>query len=101
MFGVPGDTTWSFTGQSFRLDVKEDRLSPTPLLSLSSTAGTIVVDDAVQRVLNFNVPEATLQATLVPGEYWYDLVMQDTSSPPIRVVLMKGKVKVQLGITGG
>ena len=101
-FGVDGDTTWSFTGQSFRADIKADRLSATPLLTTSSALGTIVVDDVVQRVLNFNVSEAALAAAgLIPGEYWYDFIMFDASSPAIRVPLMKGKLKITLGITGG
>jgi hypothetical protein len=100
--GVPGDTTWSFTGQNFRLDLKGDPLSPNPLGSLTSAGGFIVVDDPVNRVLNFNVSEAQLFLWgLVPGEYRYDLIMFDNSSPPIRVPLMRGKLKVIHGITGG
>lgn len=100
--GTPGDLTWSFTGQNFRVDVKADRLSSIPLLTLSTPLGTIVVDDPIQRVLHFNVSEQILAAAnLVPGEYWYDLVMYDASSPSVRVPLMGGKLKVKLGITGG
>ena len=98
-FGTPGDTTWSLTGQSFRCDIKADKLG-SALLSLTSGAGQIVVDDVVQRVINFNVPEITL-GVIIPGEYYYDFVMQDTSSPPIRVILMNGHLKVLLGISGG
>ena len=98
-FGTPGDTTWSLTGQSFRCDIKADKLG-SALLSLTSGAGQIVVDDVVQRIVNFNVSEATLGALIV-GEYYYDFVMQDTSSPPIRVILMNGHLKVLLGISGG
>ena len=101
-FGDPSDVTWSFVGQNFRVDIKGDPLSSAPLLTVSTPLGTIVVDDVVQRVLHFNVPEAVLSAaTLVPGTYYYDLIMYDNASPAVRVQLMKGKLKVQLGITGG
>jgi hypothetical protein len=47
-----------------------------------------------------NVPDATITAALVPGEYKYDFIMFDASVPPVRVPLMQGEVKVQQGITG-
>ena len=71
------------------------------MLSLTSAAGQIVVDDTVNRILHFNVPEATLTAVLIPGEYTYDLVMYDNSSPPVRIQLMHGCFRVEEGITGG
>ena len=98
-FGVPGDTSWSFTGQHFNADIKGNTNSPTPLLSLSSLSGSIVVDDAVNRILHFNVPDTTIQSSLPVGEYVYDLVMIDGSSPPIRVALMIGKLIVCQGVT--
>ena len=101
IFGTAGDTTWSFTGQSFRLDVKGNKDETAALLSLTSGAGTIVVDDVVQRILHLNVPEATLSTALTPGEYVYELMMIDTSTPPVRVPLMGGKLIVVQGITGG
>lgn len=100
--GTPGDLTWSFTGQNFRVDIKADRFATPPLLTVSTPLGTIVVDDAIQRVLHFNVSEQILAAAnLVPGDYWYDLIMYDGSVPSVRVPLMGGKLKVKLGITGG
>lgn len=103
MFGTTGDTTWSFTDQSFRMDLKRSRNDTDAVLTLSTDAGTIVVDDEVQRILHFNVPEATVQASFpeIPGDYRYDLIMYDGSSPSVRVALMSGKVKVVKGITGG
>lgn len=100
-YGVTGDTTWSFTGQNFRMDIKGSEEDTTFLLSLTSGAGEIVVDDAVTRVLHFNVPEATISAALTPGEYVYDLVMYDGSTPAVRVGLMRGTLCVVHGITGG
>jgi len=99
-FGDDGDTTWSFAGQNFRMDIKGNKDQPSALLTLLSTNGTIVVDDPVQRVLHLNVPDATIVAALVPGEYKYDFIMYDASVPPVRVPLMQGEVKVQQGITG-
>lgn len=100
-FGTPGDTTWSLTGQSFRMDIKGDSQDAAALLSLTSAGGTIVVDDVVQRIVHLNVPEATIQASLPPGNYVYDFIMFDASVPPVRVQLMRGCVNVTLGITGG
>jgi hypothetical protein len=98
-FGTVGDTSWSFTGQNFKCDIKASRNDLTPLLELLSTSGAIVVQDPVNRILNFNVPDATIQSDLPCGEYVYDLIMYDASSPPIRVQLMQGKLFVKRGVT--
>ena len=100
-FGVVGDTSWSLTGQNFRLDVKGNRDQVSALLSITSGAGTIVVDDVIQRAIHFNVPETAIAAALPPGEYVYELMMYDNSSPAIRVPLMGGTLRVKQGITGG
>lgn len=99
-FGVVGDMTWNFSSQSFKLDIKGTKDDAVPLLSLSTGAGTIVVDDVTQRVLHFNVPDTGITPYLVPGEYVYDLMMYDASTPPIRVILMSGKLYVRQGVTG-
>lgn len=91
---------WTMTGQNFRLDIKGNRQQPAFLLSLTSAAGQIVVDDATQRILHFNVPDTILAAALVPGEYLYDFIMYDNSVPSVRVPLMHGRFVVPDGITG-
>lgn len=98
-FGDVGDTSWSFTGQSFKMEVKASRDDTAALLTLSSAASSIIVDDAVQRVLHLNVGETALQAALPNGEYVYDLVMFDASTPPIRVLLMQGRFCLGQGVT--
>lgn len=98
-FGTAGDTSWSFTGQNFKLEIKASRDDVAPLITLASTSGKIVVDDAVQRILHLNVDETTLQASLNVGEYVYDLVMYDGGTPPIRVLLMQGKFCLSQGVT--
>jgi hypothetical protein len=98
-FGTVGDTSWSFTGQNFKMEVKASRDDVAPLLTLSSAASSIVVDDVVQRVLHLNLDEASLQAALPVGEYVYDLVMFDGSTPPIRVLLMQGRFCLSKGVT--
>ncbi len=98
-FGTLGDISWSFTGQNFHVEVKASRDDAAALASWTSGAGTIVVDDVVQRVLHFNVPESAIQAALPCGEYVYDLVMYDGSAPPIRVLLMQGNLFVKQGVT--
>lgn len=104
--GVTGATgatgpNWNMISQNFRLDIKRSAEDNTPLLSLLSTEGEIVVDDATQRILHFNVPQSALQAALVPGRYVYDFIMYDGSDPPIRVPLMHGEFILTNGITGG
>lgn len=98
-FGVVGDTTWSFTGQNFRLEVKASRDDAVALFTASTALGSIVVDDVVQRVLHMNVPESAILTALPVAEYVYDLVMYDASVPPIRVQLMQGELQVKQGIT--
>jgi hypothetical protein len=99
MFGVVGDTSWDFTGQAFKLEVKASRNDTTPLATFTSAGGDIVVDDLTQRVLHMNVPDATIVADLPVGEYVYDLIMFDASTPPIRVQLMLGRIFVRQGVT--
>lgn len=102
-FGTVGDTSWSFSGQNFRMDLKRNRnVDTTPLVSFTSGAGQIIVDDPVQRILHFLVPETTLSAaSVIPGTYDYDFIMFDGSSPAVRIALMYGKFKVYNGVTGG
>ena len=98
-FGTAGDTSWSFTGQSFVMDIKGEKDDTVALLSLTSGAGQIVVDDVVQRILHFNVSDTALNAALKVGEYQYDLIMFDGSSPSVRVALMGGELRVKQGVT--
>lgn len=98
-FGVLGDTTWSFTGQSFRMEVKASRDDAVALAAWTSGAGQIVVDDAVQRVLHLNVSEAAIQAALPVADYVYDLVMISSDPTPVRVQLMQGTLSIGKGVT--
>ena len=101
-FGIAGDTSWSFTSQSFRLDIKGNKNTQTAaLLSLTSGAGQIVSLDAINRILQMNVPEATLTGALVPGEYQYDLIMISSDPTPVRIALMYGQFKLVHGVSGG
>lgn len=93
------DTSWSFSSQNFIMEIKASRDDDTPLLTLTSGAGEIVVDDAATRVLHLNVPMSPLQAALPVGEYVYDLIMVDGSVPPIRVQLMYGALCITQGVT--
>ena len=68
---------------------------------LDSATGEIVINDAINRIITMNVPEATLNSALVPGRYFYDLIMFDNSAPPIRVALQGGEFNFTIGITGG
>lgn len=99
-FGTVGDTTWSFTGMSFRMEVKASRDDVTPLAVFVSPT-QIVIDDVVQRVLHLNVPDATIQSELPVASYVYDFLMIDGSVPPVRTMLMQGRITVQKGVSEG
>lgn len=99
-FGDEDDTTWSFTGMTFMMDVKDNVYSTTARLALTSGAGEIVVDDEAKRVLHLNVTDTTIKSDLPPATYVYDLIMLDGSTPPVRVALMHGTVTVTQGATG-
>jgi hypothetical protein len=105
-FGEQDDTTWSFAGKSFILDVKMTTTDALPLLSLTSVAGFIVVDDPVLRILHMEVDDHTIRNSLPVNElatpeldpYVYDLIMVDDVSGE-RMMLMYGQLQVYQGVT--
>lgn len=98
-YGITGDTTWSFTGMSFEMEVKASRDDVTPLVTWTSGGGQIVVDSAVQRVLHLNVPKSAIQAALPVAEYVYDFLMISADVPPVRTMLMQGKITIRKGVS--
>jgi hypothetical protein len=98
-FGTPGDTTWSLTGMSFKMEVKASRDDVAPLVTWTSGAGQIIVDDPVQRVVHLNIPDTVIQASLPPADYVYDFIMLDGSTPAIRTPLMQGLFSIRRGVT--
>ncbi len=98
---VPGVTgpAWSFTGQKFRMDVKPND-EEAALVSFTSDAGQIAVDDEVARVLHFFVPDTVIQNALMPGAYIYDLILYDAVTPTDRTQIAHGKFIVTDGVTG-
>jgi hypothetical protein len=122
-FGVQGDTSWSFNGVTFLLDIKVIQSDANAVLSLSSP-GTITVVDTVQRILQMNVTDKAMRAVLlttdvtalpigwvVPagttqpgangtlfGRYEYDLIMVTTSTGQ-RDMLMQGDFVMKRGVT--
>jgi len=96
-FGETGDTSWSFAGCTFHMDVKASADDTAALFSLTTANSRIVVDDAVTRILHFNAANSDFNTILLPGEYVYDLVMIDGSS--IRTTLMGGRLCVYQGVT--
>ena len=102
--GVTGGTGpyWTLDNKSWRMDIKGNVEQTSPLVTFTSGDGEIVVDSTSLRVIHFNVPEATIQAALVPGKYYYDLIMIDTSvTPNVRIPMMHGEFIVTEGVTGG
>ena len=99
--GVSGPT-WTFQNQNFRMDLKTNINASGPAVSWTSSAGQIVVDDITNRILHMNVPESQYALNgLLPGTYLFDFIMFSGDNPPIRVMLMQGKFKLQPGVTGG
>lgn len=103
-FGLTGATgctgpQWNFVGKTFQMDIKRTPHDAAPLVSFTSSANQIVVQDAVNRVLSFNVPNTTLQDDFTPDTtYVYALLMSDSSSPPIVTELSHGRFRVTQGI---
>lgn len=106
--------TWTFTGQQFQFAIKGYIDGPTALLRVDSgiqNCQSINVQDPINRILNFNIPAATINGTtmatgctgsgLVPGPYIYDFCMYDSSNPSIRVMLMQGKFILKAGVNPG
>lgn len=101
-FGDPKDLTWTLDGQMFELDVQRNRYDAVPQLSLQSAENEIVIADVIQRVIYMNVDAATIQQSLTPGTYVYDLIMVASNSPAppaVRVSLMHGTLQVGQGVT--
>lgn len=99
-FDPDGGTSWSLTGKTFQMDIKASREDITPLLTLTSGAGEIVVDDEVTRVVHLNVDPAALQAALPCGQYVYDFVMVDpVPNPDVITPLMQGTFCLSQGVT--
>lgn len=95
-FGDPTDTSWTFTGVTFKMEVKASRDDVSPLLTLTTAGGQIVTDDVNLRVIHLNVADTVLQASLPPATYVYDLVMIDGL---VRTVLMQGLLVIEHGVT--
>lgn len=95
-----GQTSMNWTGNSFEMSVKASRDDVTPLVTFLSSGGQIVLAVATPiPTINMNVVDTVVQTDLPAAEYDYDLVMLDTSMPPIRTVLMQGKIFVRHGVT--
>lgn len=98
-FGSADDTSWSFAGQSFEMDVKGNKYDASALFQLRTDNGRILVDDEVLRVLHFNCVDTEVREALAVGEYVYDLIMIDDATG-VRVPLQGGSVRVVQGVTG-
>jgi hypothetical protein len=98
-FGLADDQTWNFNGMSFLLDLKLHRSDTTAVLSTSSAAGTIVVQDPINRILSMYVSDHAIRAALQPDtKYEFDLIMVNNTTGQ-RDALMYGTVKVDYGVT--
>lgn len=96
-FDTADVTSWDFTSKTFRMDIKGDYNDTVALISFTSGAGQIIVDDTTLRILHFNVSDTVLNAALVPGRYVYDLIMTDVNS--VKTPLMYGEFIYTDGVT--
>lgn len=99
--GVSGGTGpyWNFENKRFLLEIKGNREDTLALYTLDSNLGQIVVDSTTLRVVHTNVDDATLNAVLYPGKYYFSFIMQDQSVSPVnRVELMHGDFNVKIGV---
>jgi hypothetical protein len=96
----PPLTSLNFAGNSFEMSVKASRDDVSPLVTFTSGGGQIVLASPTPNpVVNMNVVDTVIQTSLPAAEYDYDLIMLDTSVPPIRTQLMQGKIFVKHGVT--
>jgi len=99
-FGDPNDFTWTLNGLTFYLSVKRSDDDVTPLVTFTSAAGQIVVQDPINRILGMNVTDTAIRAALAEGKYVYDLIMVATANGQTDG-LMGGELFVEHGITVG
>lgn len=108
---------WTLTGQNFRFNIKSNWLQSQPLMTIDSGPTgqqMIIIQDVNSRIISTQVPDTVLFGSawpggvtgvtgatgpgLIPGcEYYYDLVMYDGSTPPIKIQLMHGKFALFVG----
>jgi len=100
MFDDPNDTSWDLNNKTFRMGLKGNYEQDNETLAFTSAAAEIVVYDAALRILGFNVPPVTMENALVPGCYFYDLIMTDTNTA-VRTQLMHGEFRYADAVTEG
>jgi hypothetical protein len=98
-FVPPTGGTLTLLGMTFEMSVKASRDDVSPLVTFTSAAGQIVTSDIVNCIIHMNVVDTVIQTDLPAAEYDYDLIMLDTSVPPIRTQMMQGKIFVKHGVT--
>ncbi len=102
-YGDPEDQTWTLTNKSFYCSIKvNDSVSTPVLVTFSTGGGTILVTDAVNRIITMNVTDIALRAALpsVPYTYVYDLLMVDNVTGQTDV-LQYGIFQFSTGMTIG
>lgn len=100
MFDDPNDTSWNLVNKTFRMGLKGNYEQDVETVAFTSQAAEIVIYDTTTRVIGFNVPPATLENTLVPGVYVYDLIMTDTDTA-VQTQMMHGTFHYADAVTEG
>ena len=94
-FVPPVGGTLSLSGTTWEMSVKASRDDVSPLVTFTSPT-QIVIADPVNCIINFAVPDTTIQTDLPAAEYDYDLIMINGA---VRTQMMQGKLFVKHGVT--
>ena len=94
-FVAPTGGSLSLLGTTWEMSVKASRDDVAPLVTFTSPT-QIVIADAVNCIINMNVPDTTIQSDLPAAEYDYDLIMILST---VRTQIMQGKLFVRHGVT--
>lgn len=90
--GVPFDNS----GFAARMQVRRNYNSLTPVLSLSSVAGTIVLGGANGQI-GWTVSAVDMEDLI--GEYVYDLELYDPTDPDIVIGVVRGTIVSRAEVT--
>ena len=94
------DSAVNLAGYSVRMDVRLAKTKNSDLLiQLNSSNSRAVVSDASAGKITLNIT-STDTTSLTPGEYFFDLEIANSSSPPVVDRILEGTFTVNGEVTG-
>lgn len=94
------DTAINLAGYSARMDVRYARSkSSDVLIQLNSSNSRCTILDAENGKIRLLIA-STDTDDLSPGEYWYDLEIENSTTPPVVERILEGKFIVDPEVTG-